>query len=99
MQDRVRVDNTDECHIRKVQPLCDHLGPQQYIDFAFAEARQRRVVRTWLAHRIAIHAQHGGVAELRLNFLFQSLRPDTKVPNASGLADRTLFGRSRGVLA
>ena len=50
MQRQVRIDNSDQRHVRKMQTFRDHLRADENVDFARAEIAQRFAVRFFARH-------------------------------------------------
>ena len=59
----VRIDDADQRDVRKVQPLRDHLGPDQDIELAAPEPLENHLVVVRAAHRVGIHAGDPGRVE------------------------------------
>jgi hypothetical protein len=89
----------DECDIRKVQTLGDHLRAQQDVDAARAKVRQDAFVAAGFAHRIGVHPRDAGFGESGSDLHLQLLRPETEKTYARRAAVGTRLGAGNGIVA
>src|SRR6516165_10044885 len=61
MQRQIRVDDSNEGNIWKMQPLRNHLRPDQDIDLAGTKLTQRFAIRFLARHRVGIHSSHNRI--------------------------------------
>ena len=56
MQSNVRVDDTHQSDVGEIEPLGDHLGADQDVDFPGSKRLQNRTIRVFSRHRIGVHS-------------------------------------------
>ncbi len=78
MQRRVSIDHTDQRDVGKVEPLGDHLCPQQDVDLVLTERIKCRGIAARSFHRVGVHAQDSSIAEACFHFSFELLRPQAR---------------------
>ena len=80
MEPRVRIHDPDDRHVRKVEPLRDHLGAEQDVDLALGHARQHPVMGPFGARRVEVHARDARFRESQAHEMLELLRPQTPHP-------------------
>lgn len=66
VQTEVGMDDSDQGHVRKVEPLGDHLGADQDVDLAGPEVGQDPAVVVLALERVGIHPRHTRLGNNRL---------------------------------
>ncbi len=98
MQQRVGINHSHQGHIRKIEPLGDHLRAEQNADLARSKALQCPVVAPRTLHRIAVHPQAGVIAEPGFDLGLQPLRPGPQTSHARMSAVRAMCDELRAVV-
>ena len=75
VQAHIRVQNADERHIFKIEPLGHHLRPKQDRNFFLLEAPEQLLMAVAGRHRVRVHAQELRVREHPVELLLDLLRP------------------------
>src|SRR5213592_2575533 len=75
MKPRIRVHDAHHGHVREVQPLRDHLRPEQDVDLSLRHALEHPVVRPLGARRIQVHAGDTGLGEPETDEMLELLGP------------------------
>ena len=99
MQQSIGIDDADQCDIGKIEPLGDHLRPQENLNVAMSEFFECHIVGSSFLHRVTIHAQALEVLKSGPDFAFQPLRPQSKVGQARAMANGTDRGWLRREIA
>ena len=74
VQAGVRVDNSDNCDVGKIEALGDHLRTQQHVVYSRSKLGQGQFVTSWLFHGIAVHSQAACGREASPDLFFEPLR-------------------------
>ena len=82
MKPRIRVHDAHHGHVREVQPLRDHLRPEQDVDLSLRHALEHPMVRPLGARRIQVHAGDTGLGEPETDEMLELLGP--QAPHALG---------------
>ena len=76
MQPGVRIHDADHGHVREVQPLRDHLGPEQDVDLAPCHALEHAVVGPLRARRVQIHPDDPRLGKAQGQEMLELLGPE-----------------------
>ena len=74
LQREVRVDDAHQRHAREIEPLGDHLRPEEHVVAPGAEIREHLAEKVLLPHRIRVDAGHAGAREQAVDDLLHLLR-------------------------
>ena len=80
MEPGVRVDDPDHGHVGKIQPLRDHLRPEQDVDRSLLHALEHPMVRPLRARRVQIHAGDPRLGESETDEMLELLGPQAPHP-------------------
>src|SRR5439155_10234288 len=98
MQGGVRVYDTDDGDVGKVQPFGDHLGAEQDVYLAAPDALEDAVMRPFAAGRIEVHAREPRGGEPELEEVLELLGADAAHP-LGFVPARAARGRDRLLVA
>ena len=76
MKASIGVDHPNQSHVRKVDALGDHLGPDQHVDLALADPFEDPVMRPFRPRGIEVHPRNPGPRHPFRNHLLDLLGPD-----------------------
>ena len=79
VQHSITIDNADQCHIFKIQALCDHLCSHENIRLMLTKGAQQFFMCVLFPCCICIHTDDFRVREFNLYKLLQLLRTKSKV--------------------
>ena len=91
--------HADQRHPREVVPLGDHLGADQDVDRALAEAREQRRERPLLADRVAIQPRDARAGACLLHLRLDPLGAEAGLLEIRTGAQRARRRHARGVVA
>ena len=80
IQHGIPVDDTNQCHIFKIQPLRNHLCSHKNIRPVLTKGSQQLLVGIFFPCRIRIHANNPGIRKFDLHKLLQLLRTQPEIP-------------------
>src|SRR5204862_1551050 len=99
MQGEIGVDDSDECHVRKMQTLGDHLRADEDVDLASAKISQCFAIRFLARHGICIHAAHDGLRKNLRNRGFHFLGAESVIDQRVLAARRAFLSHRSSVPA
>ena len=80
MEPCVGIHDAHDRHVRKIEPLCDHLGAEQDVDRAGGHALEHAVMRPLGAGGVQIHAGNASLGESQTDEVLQLLRAEAPHP-------------------
>src|SRR5262249_52889880 len=79
MQGKIGVNDADECDVREVQTLGDHLGSDQDVNLACAKITEDTAIIVFAFQRIGIHSRDARIRKKFGKRLFYFLRAEAGV--------------------
>ena len=99
MQTYIRIDDSDERDVGKIQTLRNHLGSNQDVDLAGSEFTQHLGIGTSLLHGVGIHPGNLGTRKGAADPFLHTLGSDSRVTDAGITALRAPIRGRRGMAA